>query len=275
MKLNEMKQNFNTNHRVENSISNWGDVCKTIYEDHQDIVKKKCEKVYSHSGYMDKEDIMQDVICNSVDQFQKRKRLGADLHSTTGEKMDSRFLFRKCIEAGTTDFIKSDSTIKDKPHMRIEGTNYLSQVVVIDNPFSQSSGNSQGDATEMTWKDIIPDESLKEPIDKLIYEEYIDDLINSIQDFEYNKIPLKLKSYHKRSKVNLKELAKMLLAETPVKEIKVKLGVNDACISKARRNILLPLALMVIDEPLFYKKYENILSDRAKKVISSKKDVAF
>ena len=60
MKLNEMKQNFNTNHRVENSISNWGDVCKTIYEDHQDIVKKKCEKVYSHSGYMDKEDIMQD-----------------------------------------------------------------------------------------------------------------------------------------------------------------------------------------------------------------------
>ena len=63
--------------------------------------------------------------------------------------------------------------------------------------------------------------------------------------------------------------------ETPVGEIKVKLGVNDATISKARKNILLPLALMVIDEPLFYKKYENILSDRAKKVITLKKGVAF
>ena len=39
--------------------------------------------------------------------------------------------------------------------------------------------------------------------------------------------------------------------------------------------ILLPLALMVIDETLFYEKYANILTDRAKKVITEKKGVAF
>ena len=272
MKLTEMKQNFNANKYNEKPLNSWADVCQTIYEDHKHVVEKKCQKVYSNHSYMDKEDIMQEVICNSVEQFQKRKRLGTDFHSTTGEKVDDNFLFRKCIEAGTYDFVYADSTIKDKPHIKVDGNSYLSQVVVIDDPVNPF-GNSSVEC--LTWKDIVPDESLKEPVDRMIYDEYIDELISSIDSFKAKEIPLKLNSYHKRSSLDLKELTKMLLTETPVGEIKVKLGVNDATISKARKNILLPLALMVIDEPLFYKKYENILSDRAKKVITLKKGVAF
>ena len=66
-----------------------------------------------------------------------------------------------------------------------------------------------------------------------------------------------------------------MLAEAPPKEIKVELGVSDSTIAKVRRNILLPLALMVIDDKMWYEKYWDVLSKQAKKIVFMKKGIAF
>ena len=267
MKLAEMVSSS----RKSNSQQDFGSICKVIYEDYYNVVERKCDKIYSNNSYMDKEDIIHDVICNSVEQHQKRKRLGKMKHSTTGVDLDRNFLFQKCIEAGATDFIRGDSSIMDKPHIRVEGKNYLSQVVVIDEPINSKGKSDAPNQTDL-WRDIIQDNDLKEPVDRLIYEEYIEELINSIDEFEENEKP---KGFWKKSPVDLKKLTKMLLVDMPVKEIKDELGVSTACISRVRRDILLPLVLMLIDDPIYYRKYSNSLSEKAKKIIIAKKGIVF
>ena len=63
-------------------------------------------------------------------------------------------------------------------------------------------------------------------------------MLDSIDDFENSPKP---KGFHKKRKVDIKRIAKMLLAEAPPKEIKVELCVSDSKIAKFRINILLPL----------------------------------
>ena len=64
MKLAEMVSSS----RKSNSQQDFGSICKVIYEDYYNVVERKCDKIYSNNSYMDKEDIIHDVICNSVEQ---------------------------------------------------------------------------------------------------------------------------------------------------------------------------------------------------------------
>ncbi len=256
MKLSEMKPMSNKKE------SNFPSISQALYEDYYDLVEKKCNKIYSNKTYLEKEDIMHEVIYKSVEQHKKLVKTSKNISDLSED-----FIMRKSIDRGVWDFVYEDGTIKDKPHFRVDGKNYLANVVVLDEP-AKKEGKGMGEPL----KDIIPDDDLDHPLDKLIYEEYIDVLLDSIDDFENSPKP---KGFHKKRKVDIKRIAKMLLAEAPPKEIKVELGVSDSTIAKVRRNILLPLALMVIDDKMWYEKYWDVLSKQAKKIVFMKKGIAF
>lgn len=252
----------------ENHVSqDFSSLCENYYENYYDLVQKKCHKVFSNKSYVDKEDIMNEVIYNSVEQHQKIMKTTKN-NSTLSED----FLIKKSIDRGIWSFIQEDSLNKNKPHFEF-GSNrnnswdkITANVVIVDD-FVKGK--------PYRWKDIIPDADLENPLDKLIYEEYIDILVSLVEDFVSSDTFKGLRNYKRKDIPDLMKITKMLLAEATTKDIKLELGVSDACIHKTKKNILLPLALMVIDDPFWYKKYWNNISQKAKKVIFSKKGVAF
>ena len=269
MKLAEMAIGTSKSH-------DFSSLCEDYYENYYDLVEKKCHKVFSNRSYVDKEDIMNEVIYHSVAEHQEIVKY----NKNKGLKVSKEYIYRKSIEQGIYIFIQEDSLNKNTPHFEFgsnrNGTwrNLSAKTVVIDEPVP-------GMSRDYCWKDIIPDQDLGNPLDKLIYEEYMDILISLVEQFESSEefSSFRKKSSRGRSKkrkdVSYLEITKMLLSEATPKDIRLKLGVLDACIHKTKRNVLLPLALIVIDDPLWYRKYWNVLSKKAKEIIYFKKGVAF
>jgi hypothetical protein len=105
MKLNEMISSRNSHEQDFSSL------CETFYKDYYDVVEKKCHKVFSNRSYVDKEDIMNEVIYNSVEQHQRIIET-----SKNSPDVPKDFLIKKSIDRGIWDFIREDSTMKNKCH---------------------------------------------------------------------------------------------------------------------------------------------------------------
>jgi hypothetical protein len=265
MKLNEMSSS------VKSHEQGFSDLCEIFYKDYYDLVEKKCHKVFSTKSYVDKEDIVNEVIYNSVEQHQKIVETSKN-HSDLSED----FLIKKSIDRGIWDFIYEDSNLKNTYHFEFGSNrnNTLEQfkagVVIIEEKYAPKT--SQGFSYPLLWRDMIPDDDLEDPLDRLIYQEYVELLISSVEELQNSS---ESNGLHKKRKNRLMEITTMLLSGSSVKEIKQKLGVGDSCIHYIRKDILFPLALMVIDDPLWYRKYWNSLNKKAKKIIFLKKGVAF
>ncbi len=246
----------------------FAELCENYYENYYDLVEKKIHKVFSNRTYVDKEDIMNEIIYDSVEQHQKIVKTSKDV-----SKLSEDYVVRKSIDRGIFRFITKDSVNSNTPHFGF-GSNrnntwdkITANVVVLDDPISPKY-------PDKLWRDSIPDNDLENPLDKLIYEEYTDILVSLVEDFATSDEFSSLR--HNRKDIpDLMKITRMLLAEATSKDIKLELGVSDACIHRTKKNILLPLALIVIDDSLWYRKYWNCLSKKAKNIIYSKKGVAF
>ena len=271
MKLSEMrmpKKLSNEKIKVDENNKNlevWSDICKEIYENHYEVLETKCRNLFANNNYMDKEDIIHDVLCNAVVDFEQRVKRGADVNKKDSSKLETGFHVAKCIDHGVSLFIREDQTIKDKPHFCTEldkngnGKSFLSQVMVLEEPVNPLRGEDK-------WRDVIEDLGLKEPIDKLIYEEYLDEFLNLIFEYQSGDRP---KGFHRIE--NLEQIATLMIKGDKSREISRKVLNAESKISSIRKNILLPLALLVIDDELYYEKYLPLLSEKAKKIISRKK----
>ena len=137
----------------------------------------------------------------------------------------------------------------------------------VDNCSNPSAPNSHKSDWNIPLKDKIPASNMEDPLDKVIYEEFVELLLS------------KIKQYQPGISYDLKKIVLLLLDGATPKEICIEMGmsltirINNAMrtLRKIRKDILLPICLSIIDDERYTDKYWEVLNKKGKSLYFSQK----
>lgn len=219
-------------------------------------------------SWVDLEDMRQDIYIESVDYHIKN-------HKHYNLAISDDYLIKKSIKQTIWQYVNKQTTTNGvcltEPHICLEPektgagqpVRFKTESTSID--FEPSKGN---DNTGFPLKESIPDPSMKDPLDNLIYEEFV--------EFMFEKI----KEYQPKYSYDLRKILTLLLeGETSTNICKI-MGISasrnkDSAIKYIKRikvNVFLPLALSIIDDERYTDKYWKVLNKKAKSVFFSQKN---
>ena len=208
-------------------------------------------------SWVDLEDMRQDIYIESVDYHIKN-------HKHYNLAISDDYLIKKSIKQTIWQYVNKQTTANGvcltEPHICLEpektgARRRKSWVYSVDN-------------TGFPLKESIPDPSMKDPLDNLIYEEFV--------EFMFEKI----KEYQPKYSYDLRKILTLLLeGETSTNICKI-MGISasrnkDSAIKYIKRikvNVFLPLALSIIDDERYTDKYWKVLNKKAKSVFFSQKN---
>ena len=229
-------------------------------------------KLFSTRTWVDKEDMKQDIYMESV-------TFHIENHKYYDLSLPDDYLIKKSIQQTISKYVQKQTSIMDKPHICMDQENGGAPVrflvedkdVVNVDQGSDSWDNSSNDITDgwsLCVKDRIPDSNIDNPLDRLIYDEFVDMLLD------------KVKKYQPGVKYDLRKIIISLLEGSTPKEICLELGMSQGrhmwyamrILQLIRKDILLPICLAIIDDERYTDKYWDVLTKKGKSLFFSQKN---
>jgi hypothetical protein len=229
--------------------------------------------LFSSRNWVDVEDMKQDIFLESVE-------FHIENHKYYNLGIPDDYLIKKSIKQTISKYVKKQTSIMDKPHIVMDQKNggqpvrFLVEeknIVNID-AIDDTSGNITNHGIFEEWnntiKDMIPDSSIEDPLDKMIYDEFVDLLLE------------KSKEYQPGVKYDLRKIIIFLLEGATSKEICLEMGIAQGSniayamriLREIRKDILLPICLSIIDDEKYTSKYWEILNKKGKSLFFSQKN---
>lgn len=244
---------------------------KIFSENYQQEFDCWTRNLFSTRNWVDKEDMKQDIYMESV-MFHIENHKYYDLG------LSDDYLIKKSIKQTISKYVKKHTSIMDKPHIAIQQQNggqpirFLIEskdILNIDDDYSSCFNIMLSDTWDVTLKEKITDPNIKDPLDKLIYEEFVDILLE------------KATKYQPEVKYDLRKIIIFLLEGATSKEICLEMGISNeykhiynamACLRKIRKDILLPICLSIIDDEHYTNKYWKVLNKKGRSLFFSQKN---
>ena len=225
--------------------------------------------LFSTRNWIDKEDMKQDIYMESV-------IFHIENHKYYDLSLPDDYLIKKSIQQTISKYVDKQTSIMDKPHIVMEQKNggqpvrFLADdkdVMNIDQ-CSEADDYYGTDIFSIPLKDKIPEANMSNALDKLIYEEFVEILLEKIKD------------YQPGVKYDLRKIVIMLLEGSTPKEICLELGMAQGrhiynamgLLRKIRKDILLPICLSIVDEEMYTDKYWEVLTKKGKSLFFSQKN---
>ena len=230
--------------------------------------------LFSTRTWVDKDDMKQDIYMESV-VFHIENHKYYDL------SLPDDYLIKKSIQQTISKYVKKQTSVMDKPHIVMDQENggapvrFLvkeSDVLNIDQDTSSCGWDFAPNFEEVAWhvpiKDRIPDSNIQNPLDKMIYEESVELLLE------------KIKKYQSGIKYDLRKIVIFLLEGATPKEICLEMGMSEgkhmwnamSVLRKIRKDIFLPICLAILDDERYTSKYWDVLTKKGKSVYFSQKN---
>ena len=224
------------------------------------------KKLYSSREWMDVEDMKQDIYMESVE-------FHINTHKYYNKNIPEDYLIKKSIRQTINKYVKKQSYFMDKPHTVVEQekgvgcVRHLAETFCLDAPDTLTPSMK----SIVKGKDIdqtIPGSDLSNPLDKMIYEEFVELLLEKVKDHQFKYV------------YDLRKIVICLLEGDNSTTICRKLGMDKGkpisnairCLKKIKTDVLLPLALTIIDDKRYTDKYWDVLSKKTKTLFFSQKN---
>ena len=246
------------------------DAKSTLYQIFAENYKQEFDcwtkKLYSSRDWMDIEDMKQDIYMESVE-------FHINNHKYYNKECGEDYLIKKSIRQTISKYVKKQTYIFDKPHTVFEQENggncirRLAETYSLDTAIGNHSICKTFVELDFDSRSVydsiaskIPDANLSNPLDKLIYEEFVELLLEKVQYYQIDYV------------YDLRKIIIYLLEGENSTTICRRMGMDKGKqISNAIRNlkkiktdVLLPLALTIIDDKMYTDKYWNVLSKKTK-----------
>ena len=245
-------------------------IYKIFSENYQQEFDCWTKKLYPSKCWVDKDDIKQDIFMDSVDYH-------IENYKYYNLSIPDDYLIKKSIKQAIWQYVNKQTTERGvcltEPHICIKPqqsgkpVRLKSECISFDRQFPVSEGILAG-LPDVSLKDVIPDPNIKDPLDKLIYEEFIDIMFD------------KVKYYQPKYSYDLSKILILLLEGENSTHICRKMGIDSSkkmsnaitYLKKIKLNVFLPLALSIIDDEIYTNKYWDVLSKKAKTLFFSQKN---
>ena len=253
------------------------DAKSTLYqifaENYQQEFDCWTKKLYSSREWMDVEDMKQDIYMESVE-------FHINNHKHYNQNCGEDYLIKKSIRQTISKYVKKQSYFMDKPHTAFEQENggncirRLAETYSLDTmnndavPFANATKSKDSIISRSIYDSLaynVPDSNLPNPLDKLIYEEFVELLLDKVKYYQINYVP------------DLRKIIVYLLEGENSTTICRRMGmdrgkrINNAIrdLKKIKSDVLLPLALTIIDDKMYTDKYWDVLSKKTKTLFFS------
>jgi len=254
------------------------DAKSTLYqifaENYQQEFDCWTKKLYSSREWMDVEDMKQDIYMESVE-------FHINNHKHYNQNCGEDYLIKKSIRQTISKYVKKQTYFLDKPHTAFEQENggncirRLAETYSLDTmnndavPFANATkSNFYSTSTRSIYDTLaysVPDSNLPNALDKLIYEEFVELLLDKVKYYQIDYTP------------DLRKIVVYLLEGENSTTICRRMGMdrgkrmNNAIrdLKKIKTDVLLPLALTIIDDKMYTDKYWDVLSKKTKTLFFS------
>jgi hypothetical protein len=254
------------------------DAKSTLYqifaENYQQEFDCWTKKLYSSREWMDVEDMKQDIYMESVE-------FHINNHKHYNQNCGEDYLIKKSIRQTISKYVKKQTYFLDKPHTAFEqenGGNCIRRLAetysldIMNNdavPFANATrSNFYSTSTRSIYDTLaysVPDSNLPNALDKLIYEEFVELLLDKVKYYQIDYTP------------DLRKIVVYLLEGENSTTICRRMGMdrgkrmNNAIrdLKKIKTDVLLPLALTIIDDKMYTDKYWDVLSKKTKTLFFS------
>ena len=228
---------------------------KIFSEKYENEIDCWTRNLFSTRTWIDKEDMKQDIYMESV-VFHIENHKYYDL------SLSDDYLIKKSIQQTISKYVKKQTSVMDKPHIVIDQENGGAPVrfLVKENDIlkidCEVGGWDFGTEDVFDWnvslKDRIPDLNIENPLDKMIYEESVEILLEEI------------KNHQAGIKYDLRKIVIFLLEGATLSQICLEIGMLEGkhicnaigVLRKIRKDILLPICLAILDD----EKYRKVLN---------------
>ena len=254
------------------------DAKSTLYqifaENYQQEFDCWTKKLYSSREWMDVEDMKQDIYMESVE-------FHINNHKHYNQNYGEDYLIKKSIRQTISKYVKKQTYFLDKPHTAFEqenGGNCIRRLAetysldIMNNdavPFANATrSNFYSTSTRSIYDTLaysVPDSNFPNALDKLIYEEFVELLLDKVKYYQIDYTP------------DLRKIVVYLLEGENSTTICRRMGMdrgkrmNNAIrdLKKIKTDVLLPLALTIIDDKMYTDKYWDVLSKKTKTLFFS------
>ena len=164
---------------------------KIFSENYQKEIECWTKKLYSKKDWMDIDDIRQDIFIESVDYH-------IENHKFYDLSLPDDYLIKKSIKQTIWQYVNKQTTENGvcltEPHIcekkKSHGGNpirFKAQSISLDldpnNPKNITFFNHKSEGS-LTLKETLPDANIKDPLDKLIYEEFVDIMFDKVKHYQ-------------------------------------------------------------------------------------------
>ena len=249
------------------------DAKSTLYEifanDYQREFDVWTKNLFSSREWMDVDDMKQDIYMESVEHHIYN-------HKYYNKNLSEDYLIKKSIRQTISKYVKKQSYFMDKPHIAKEQEKGGNCIRVLSEKVSMDAGGNdpswikklKGECKQDPLAERIPDPNLENPLDKLIYEEFVKIMLEKVKDYQSNY------SY------DLGKILILLLEGENSTNICRIMGITSTkklsnainYLKNIKTNVFHPLALSVIDEERYTEKYWDVLSKKAKTLFFTQKN---
>ena len=241
---------------------------KVFYEDYQKEFDCWTKNLYSQKDWVDKEDIKQDIYMESVE-------FHINNHKYYNQDLPDDYLIKKSIRQTISQYVSKQTTqygaCMTEPHICIEHVGHggnpirLKAQSVSLNFEPRSKCFQIGSSYEL--KETLPDPNIKDPLDRMIYEEFVDMMLDKVVNYQAKYV------------YDLRKILILLLEGENSTNICRKIGISSGrkisnainYLKNIKTNVFLPLALSIIDDERYTDKYWDVLSKKAKTLFFSQK----
>ena len=248
---------------------------KIFHENYQEEFDCWTRNLYSTRHWMDVEDMKQDIYMESV-EFHIENHKYYDLG------IPDDYLMKKSIRQTISKYVKKQTSIMDKPHICVEQPKgggckrFITQTRTFDSDNTADfacikfakNGNDRIGERSLPLKEKVPDPNIKDPLDKVIYDEFVELMLEKIVDYQFDY------SY------DLRKIFILLLEGENSTNICRIMGMNLSKhlnnairdLKNLKTNVFLPLALSIIDDAIYTDQYWDCLTKKAKSLFFSQKN---
>ena len=240
----------------------------TLYKIFSDNYQKEIEcwtqKLYSKKDWMDLDDIRQDIFMESVDYH-------IENHKYYNPSLPDDYLIKKSIKQAIWQYVNKQTTERGvcltEPHICIEPQQHGKPVRLKAHSISLDLKGYSANSS-ICLRETIPDPNIKDPLDKMIYEEFVDIMLD------------KVKYYQAKYVYDLRKILILLLEGENSTNICRKMGIDSSrkisnaikYLKNIKINVFLPLALSIIDDEMYTTKYWDVLTKKAKSLFFYQKN---
>jgi len=247
---------------------------KIFAENYQQEFDCWTKNLYSSREWMDVEDMKQDIYMESVE-------FHINNHKHYNKNCGEDYLIKKSIRQTISKYVKKQSYFMDKPHTVFEQKNggncirrlaetYSLDTMDKDTQLSKSKDNVINMSIHNSFVSClpVPDSDLSSPLDKLIYEEFVELLLEKVKYYQIDYV------------YDLRKIIIYLLDGENSTTICRRMGMDKGKrisnaireLKKIKTDVLLPLALTIIDDKRYTDKYWDVLSKKTKTLFFSQKN---